>query len=81
METKAIRGSGVPDTGKPHCSCAPCRVRGLLGPLMLITLGVLFLIGEYTHYSFGRLWPVLLIVGGVILFAESIVPRTGHIDS
>jgi Domain of unknown function (DUF5668) len=81
METKSIGDGGVTEASKPHCSCARCRVRGLIGPVMLITLGVLFLIGEYTHYSFGQLWPVLLIVGGVILFAESIVPRMGHIDS
>jgi hypothetical protein len=53
----------------------------LSGPVMLVTLGVLFLVSEYTRYGFGRLWPVLLIVGGLILFIQAVAPETGHTDS
>ena len=72
----------MPDYGsKSHCGCAHCRVRGAFGPVMLITLGILFLVGEYTHYGFGQLWPALLIVAGVMTLIQSVVPRKGHIDS
>ncbi|MGD0403754.1 MAG: DUF5668 domain-containing protein [Candidatus Acidiferrales bacterium] len=66
---------------KVHCSCAHCRIRGLMGPLILITVGVLFLIGQYSRYSFGDLWPVLLIVIGVILVLQSLASKQGHISS
>jgi Domain of unknown function (DUF5668) len=52
----------------------------LTGPVMLITVGVLFLVGEYTRYSFGYLWPILLIVAGLMMFAQAMAPMTGHIE-
>jgi hypothetical protein len=52
-----------------------------MAPIMLITVGAIFLAGQYTRYDFGDLWPVLLIVAGVVLFAQSLVSRTGHIGS
>jgi hypothetical protein len=45
---------------------------------MLITIGVIFLIGEYTRYGFGELWPVLLIVGGLLAVCQSMASREGH---
>lgn len=60
------------------CNCARCRCRSVLGPAILITLGVLFLLGEFTRWHFGELWPVLLIVIGVLKVLEYSVPMTGH---
>jgi hypothetical protein len=45
---------------------------------MLITIGLIFLLGEYTRYGFGQLWPVLLIVGGVLALCQSAASREGH---
>lgn len=61
-----------------RCSCTQCRTRGLVFPVMLITLGVLFLIGEYSRFSFLDLWPVALIVLGGILVCQATVSRAGH---
>ena len=69
------------DANRVHCACAHCRIRGLMGPVIIITVGVLFLIGQYSRYSFGDLWPVLLIVIGVILVLQSLASREGHISS
>lgn len=63
------------------CGCAYCRIRGLVGPLMIISVGVLFLIAEYSRYSFFDLWPILLIVLGVLLVAQALAPKQGHIGS
>jgi hypothetical protein len=52
-----------------------------MGPLMVITVGVLFLIAEYSRYSFGDLWPVLLIVAGIVLTAQSLASKEGHTGS
>jgi hypothetical protein len=69
------------DPNRTICQCAHCRIRGLMGPLMIITVGVLFLVGEYSRYSFGDLWPVLLIVAGIVLTAQSLASKQGHIGS
>jgi hypothetical protein len=71
----------MPDANSTMCKCAHCRIRGLMGPLMIITVGVLFLVGEYTRYSFGELWPVLLIVAGIVLTAQSLASKEGHTGS
>jgi hypothetical protein len=69
-------------TGKgPRCTCARCRMRGLMWPVMLIAAGAVFLAGEFTRFGFGDLWPVLLIVAGGVLLAQSTASRDGHIGT
>jgi hypothetical protein len=63
---------------KPGGPSVRCRLHGLMGPIMLITIGAIFLAGEYTRYDMGQLWPVLLIVAGVVMFAQS-ASRTGRV--
>jgi hypothetical protein len=53
-----------------------------MGPAILITLGVLFLLDQVTHIywmEFGRTWPALLIVIGLVMFLQHNAPATGHI--
>jgi len=38
----------------------------------------LFLIGQFTRFSFGDLWPVLLIVIGVVMLAGATASTEGH---
>jgi hypothetical protein len=69
------------DLKREVCHCPHCKIHGLMGPLMIIAVGVLFLIGEYTRFSFLELWPVLLIVAGVVLTAQSLASKEGHLGS
>lgn len=62
------------------CSCARCRCSGYVGPIMLVTLGVLFLVDQYTMYGIGRTWPVILIVIGIAKLVQWNAPLTGHMD-
>ena len=66
------------DGTKTRCTCAYCRVRGLMGPFILIAVGMIFLTGEFTRYGFLDLWPVLLVVAGIVLLAQSVTSRAGH---
>ena len=66
----------------PSCGCARCRAHGFIGPAVLITIGVLFLLDQMTHaywLNFGRTWPALLIVIGLVMFLQHNVPASGHI--
>lgn len=69
------------ETKKTQCRCARCRIRSLTGPVMLITIGAIFLAGEYTSYGFAQLWPILLVVPGLLLLAQSAASNEGHINS
>jgi len=64
------------------CACARCRCRGLMGPVILITIGVLFLVSQYSHrYGFGDLWPIILIAIGAVKVFEATASNEGHISS
>ena len=64
------------------CCCGRCTVCGLMGPAVLITLGLLFLVGQFHgRYSFSDLWPVLLIVIGAVKLAEALASTEGHVGS
>jgi hypothetical protein len=45
-------------------------LRAIRGPVMLVTLGTLFLVDHSGGIGFGRTWPVLLIVLGILRLAE-----------
>ena len=44
-------------------------VRAITGPIILITLGVLFAFDRFTEFRFSQTWPVLLIVVGLLKLA------------
>jgi hypothetical protein len=65
------------------CHCQSCTIRGLVGPAVVMTLGVLWLLHEMHggRFYFGSTWPVLLIVIGLLHLASSMASRDGHVDS
>jgi len=54
-----------------------------MGPAILITLGVLFLLHQMHggRFDFDNTWPMLLVVIGVLLLASSLASRDGHIET
>ena len=62
------------------CQCARCRSRGLMGAAILITLGVLFLIDQFTYIRFDETFPVLLIVIGLMLYMGRSASIEGHVQ-
>jgi hypothetical protein len=41
-------------------------MRAITGPVILITVGVLFTIDRFTSFGFHQTWPILLIVVGLL---------------
>ncbi len=65
-----------------RCKCQRCTISGLMGPVVLITIGVLFLVDRiHWRYSFISLLPALLVVIGVLKLAEALASTAGHIGS
>jgi hypothetical protein len=51
-----------------------------MGPAVLVTLGLLFLLANLSEYPFQRTWPILLIVIGAIKVARYAMPEREHIN-
>src|SRR5258708_13172860 len=51
-------------------SSSPGLIRAIRQPIMLITIGVLFALDHMTEFSFGRTWPAILIVLGLLSLGE-----------
>jgi hypothetical protein len=64
------------------CPCPRCRAHGFMGPTVLITLGVLFLLDQMgaAHWmSFDFTWPAILIVIGLVKLLEHSASIEGHV--
>jgi hypothetical protein len=67
----------------PHgavCNCDRCRAAGLMGPAVLVTLGVLFLLEQQDMLSFGRTWPILLVMIGLVKVFQANASTSGHVE-
>lgn len=64
-----------------RCACQRCTIRSLMGPAIVITIGVLFLLSEMRggFFDFGNTYPVILIVIGAVSLASALAPMDGHI--
>jgi hypothetical protein len=70
---------GLISGSRTFCQCQHCRTRRLTGPAMLITLGVLFLLDSVSRIGFGRTWPAILLVIGVVKLVQSNSSNAGHV--
>ncbi|MBV9507425.1 MAG: hypothetical protein JO323_20725 [Acidobacteriia bacterium] len=41
-------------------------IRAVRGPIMMITVGALFVLNNFTPFGFRETWPILLIVFGLL---------------
>jgi len=61
------------------CQCGRCRTRRLMGPAMVLTIGVLFLLDHSLHVAgFGKTWPVILLVVGAVKLLQGSASAAGH---
>jgi len=66
-----------------RCNCQRCTVRGLMGPVVVVTVGVLFLLQEMRggYFDFSNTYPVILIVIGLISLASALASSEGHVSA
>jgi hypothetical protein len=65
-----------------RCHCPRCTIRALMGPAVVITIGVLFLLQEVRggYFDIGNTYPLILVVIGAILLASSLASMQGHVE-
>jgi hypothetical protein len=73
------RNWGLLASGCTGCLCPRCRTRRIMGPAMLVTVGVLFLLENLGALGFGRTWPVILLVIGGVKLLQGSASTEGHI--
>jgi|SRR5580658_5811511 hypothetical protein len=65
-----------------RCNCQRCTLRGLRGPIIIVTIGVLFLLQEMRggYFDFGNTYPVIIIVIGLLSLACALASTEGHVS-
>jgi len=74
-----VRNWGLVGGSSKGCSCARCRTRRVMGPALLLTIGILFLLENLNVVYFGRTWPVILLVIGVVKLMQGSASVEGHV--
>jgi hypothetical protein len=57
--------------GTDGTTSAQFRTQRLMGPAMVTTIGILFLLSELRVANFGRTWPIILLVVGAVKLLQS----------
>lgn len=61
------------------CQCARCRTRWLMGPALVLTTGILFLLHSTGVADLDRTWPAWILVVGIIKLIQSSASSAGHV--
>lgn len=61
------------------CVCGRCRTRWLMGPVLVLTTGILLLLASTDIADLGRTWPAWLLVVGIVKLLQSTASAEGHI--
>jgi hypothetical protein len=61
------------------CSCDRCKMRCIMWPALMVTVGVLFLMDNLHGPGFERTWPLILLVIGAVKLLQSNASDAGHI--
>jgi hypothetical protein len=61
------------------CPCGRCNTRWLMGPAMVLTTGILFLLQSAGVAEIDRTWPAWILVVGIVKLIQSSASSAGHI--
>jgi hypothetical protein len=61
------------------CTCGRCSTRWLMGPAMVLTTGVLFMMQSLNIAYIDRTWPAWILVVGIVKLVQSSASSAGHV--
>ncbi len=61
------------------CNCGRCSTRWLMGPALVLTTGILFLLQSLDVAEIDRTWPAWILVVGIIKLVQSSASSAGHV--
>ncbi|SPF50050.1 conserved membrane hypothetical protein [Candidatus Sulfotelmatobacter kueseliae] len=73
---------GVFGAASRACACGRCRMRCLMGPAVILTIGVMLLLDSRDIHgvAWDRTWPAILLVIGIVKLLQSTASAQGHIE-
>jgi len=71
---------GLVGGSRARCMCDRCRMNGLMGPAVLVTIGTLSLLESVSSFGWHRTWPILILVIGVVKLMQSNASSAGHVS-
>jgi Domain of unknown function (DUF5668)/B-box zinc finger len=63
------------------CECARCRMRGLMGPTMVLLTGVLLLLDTTNVANVDRTWPAWILAVGVVKLLQGTASSQRHVET
>jgi hypothetical protein len=75
------RHTGVLHGSRIVCPCPQCRTRNLMGPAVLVSIGVILALDsrDFAGLNWERTWPAILLVIGVVKLLQSSASSAGHV--
>jgi Domain of unknown function (DUF5668)/B-box zinc finger len=62
-----------------RCGCGRCTTRCLMGPAMVLTTGIVFLLDSLNIAGIDRTWPAWILVVGIVKLLQSSASSEGHV--
>ena len=69
------------ERARQSCGCGRCMTRCLMGPAMVLTTGILFLLDSMDIAGLHRTWPAWILVVGIVKLLQSSASSAGHVGA
>jgi hypothetical protein len=69
------------ERSRRSCACGRCTTRCLMGPAMVLTTGILFLLDSTDIAELHRTWPAWILVVGIVKLLQSSASSEGHVGT
>jgi hypothetical protein len=69
------------ERAQQSCGCGRCITRCLMGPAMVLTTGILFLLDSLDIAELHRTWPAWILVVGIVKLLQSSASSAGHVGT
>jgi hypothetical protein len=67
------------ERARRRCGCGRCVTRCLMGPVMVLTTGFIFLLDSMNIAGVDRTWPAWILAVGIVKLLQSSASSSGHI--
>jgi hypothetical protein len=67
------------ERARQRCGCGRCTTRCLMGPTMVLTTGIIFMLDSLNIAGVDRTWPAWILAVGIVKLLQSSASSEGHI--